>query len=323
MQNRIAELETLIQSQKSLETVLGRREELYRTVIESLAEGLLITNSESRVIYANSRVEEITGYSKNEIIGAISYQLLTPKDQWPAMEKRLKERLSGVTKILRARDFSQGWHAPLGVGQGHALPEQLRGEIISTVSAISCIQLLKNLEFEKEYLLDQIKSEGNFGDIIGSSPALCKVIEQIKMVAPTQATVLILGESGAGKELVARCIHDLSGRKNKPLVRVNCASIPKELFESEFFGHVRGAFTGAIKDRVGRFELADGGTLFLDEIGEIPLELQSKLLRVLQEGQFERVGEDRTRTVNVRVISATNRDLLAAAKAGHFRLDHL
>jgi transcriptional regulator with GAF, ATPase, and Fis domain len=133
--------------------------------------------------------------------------------------------------------------------------------------------------------------------------------------------VLVLGESGTGKELVARAIHDLSARKEHPLVRVNCASIPKELFESEFFGHVRGAFTGAIKDRVGRFELADGGTLFLDEIGEIPPDLQSKLLRVLQEGQFERLGDDRTRTVQVRLIAATNRDLLGEAKAGRFRLD--
>src|SRR2546428_309357 len=133
--------------------------------------------------------------------------------------------------------------------------------------------------------------------------------------------VLGLGESGTGKELVARAIHDLSARKEHPLVRVNCASVPKELFESEFFGHVRGAFTGAIKDRVGRFELADGGTLFLDEIGEIPPDLQSKLLRVLQEGQFERLGDDRTRTVQVRPIAATNRDLLAEAKAGRFRLD--
>jgi transcriptional regulator with GAF, ATPase, and Fis domain len=141
------------------------------------------------------------------------------------------------------------------------------------------------------------------------------------MVAPTNASVLILGESGTGKELVARAIHDRSPRKDAALVRVNCASIPRELFESEFFGHVRGAFTGAVKDRVGRFELAHGGTLFLDEIGEVPLELQSKLLRVLQEGQFEKVGEDRTRTVDVRIIAATNRGLEAEVKAGRFRQD--
>src|SRR6266478_679259 len=162
---------------------------------------------------------------------------------------------------------------------------------------------------------------GKLRNIIGHSPALEKVLAQIATVAPTEANVLILGESGTGKELVARAIHDMSARKEHSLVRVNCASIPKELFESEFFGHVRGAFTGAVKDRVGRFELADGGTLFLDEIAEIPLDLQSKLLRVLQEGQFERLGEDRTRTVKVRLIAATNRDLLAEAKAGRFRLD--
>src|SRR5262249_24079815 len=157
--------------------------------------------------------------------------------------------------------------------------------------------------------------------ILGRGQAMQKVLAQIATVAPTDANVIILGESGTGKELVARAIHDLSARKDRLLVRVNCASIPKELFESEFFGHVRGAFTGAIKDRVGRFELADGGTLFLDEVGEIPLELQSKLLRVLQEGQFERVGDERTRSVKVRLIAATNRDLLAEAKAGRFRLD--
>jgi transcriptional regulator with GAF, ATPase, and Fis domain len=161
----------------------------------------------------------------------------------------------------------------------------------------------------------------NFGNIIGHSPALQKVLAQIATVAPTDANVLILGESGTGKELVARAIHDLSARQNRSLVRVNCASIPRELFESEFFGHVRGAFTGAIKDRVGRFELADNGTLFLDEVAEIPLELQSKLLRVLQEGQFERVGDERTRQVKVRLITATNRNLLADANAGRFRLD--
>src|SRR5260370_15069787 len=190
---------------------------------------------------------------------------------------------------------------------------------MGTVVAMGCIARQKCLERENELLNDEIRL--NFGSIIGRSEVLNKVLAQISTVAPTEANVLILGESGTGKELVAPAIHDLSAHKDHPLVRVNCASIPKELFESEFFGHVRGAFTGAIKDRAGRFELADGGTLFLDEIGEIPLDLQSKLLRVLQERHFERVGEDRTRTVNVRIVGATNRDLQKEVAAGRFRED--
>ena len=145
--------------------------------------------------------------------------------------------------------------------------------------------------------------------------------QQIELVAPTESTVLVLGESGAGKELVAREVHKRSNRADRPLIKVNCAAVPRELYESEFFGHAKGAFTGALRDRVGRFELADGGTLFLDEVGEIPLDLQSKLLRVLQEGEVERVGEEQTRKVDVRIIAATNRDLREEARAGRFRED--
>lgn len=163
--------------------------------------------------------------------------------------------------------------------------------------------------------------DGGFGNMVGQSPALCAMVQQIELVAPTDATVLIIGESGTGKELVAREIHKRSQRQNKPLIRVNCASIPRELYESEFFGHVKGAFTGALNDRAGRFELADCGTLFLDEVGEIPLELQSKLLRALQEGEYERVGEETTRRVNVRIIAATNRNLTKEVEVGGFRQD--
>ncbi len=182
-------------------------------------------------------------------------------------------------------------------------------------------QLRRQLELERDYLREEVVESGDYREIIGPSPALLRVLEQIDLVAGTDSSVLIQGETGTGKELIARAIHQESHRAGKALVRVNCGSIPKELFESEFFGHVRGAFTGAVRDRVGRFQLADGGTLFLDEVGEIPLELQSKLLRVLQEGEFERVGDDRTRRVNVRVIAATNRDLRAESEQGRFRLD--
>jgi transcriptional regulator with GAF, ATPase, and Fis domain len=182
-------------------------------------------------------------------------------------------------------------------------------------------RLREQLKLENDYLREEAKQERHFGDIVGESAALRKVLDQIALVAPSEASVLVLGESGTGKELIARAIHERSQRADGPLVKVNCASIPRDLFESEFFGHVRGAFTGAIRDRTGRFQLANGGTLFLDEVGEIPLDLQSKLLRVLQEGTFERVGEEKTRRANVRIVAATNRDLRREIEAGSFRQD--
>jgi transcriptional regulator with GAF, ATPase, and Fis domain len=181
--------------------------------------------------------------------------------------------------------------------------------------------LTEQLEQERDYLRDEINITVNFGEIIGESQALIRALAQIEAVAATSASVLILGESGVGKEMIARAIHTKSDRADRPLVKVNCASIPKDLFESEFFGHVRGAFTGAHQDRVGRLQLADGGTLFLDEVGEIPLSQQGKLLRALQEGEFERVGDDKTMKVDVRVVAATNRNLMEEIKAGRFRED--
>ena len=177
------------------------------------------------------------------------------------------------------------------------------------------------LELQNTCQQEEVLEAKSFGDLVGQSAALRHVLGQIDVVAPTEASVLILGETGTGKELVAREIHRRSARKDGPSVRVNCASIPRELFESEFFGHVRGSFTGAVKDRAGRFETAEGGTIFLDEVGEIPLDIQNKLLRVLQEKRYERVGDDRTRRANVRIVAATNRDLTKATAAGRFRAD--
>jgi transcriptional regulator with GAF, ATPase, and Fis domain len=168
---------------------------------------------------------------------------------------------------------------------------------------------------------DDLRSHITFSRIIGEGAALRRLLHEVDIIAPTNATILIFGETGTGKELLADAIHKRSQRRGKPLVRVNCSSIPKELFESEFFGHARGAFTGAIKDRLGRFEIAEGGTLFLDEVGEIPLQLQSKLLRVLQEKSYERVGEEKTRYADVRIIAATNRDLKKEVAEGRFRED--
>ncbi len=182
-------------------------------------------------------------------------------------------------------------------------------------------KLHRQLEMENAYLREAVRTELAFGEIVGHSPSLGKVLEQIDMVAPTDASVLIEGETGTGKEMVARAIHERSKRSKGSMIKVNCGSVPRELFESEFFGHVKGAFTGAVRDRTGRFQLANGGTLFLDEVGEIPLELQSKLLRVLQEGILERVGDDRIRKVDVRIIAATNRDLKQEVQARRFRED--
>ena len=182
-------------------------------------------------------------------------------------------------------------------------------------------RLREELEQERDYLREEVHVAMNLGRIVGTSPVLQTMLKRVEAVAATPATVLLQGESGVGKELVAHAIHARSPRAEAPLVKVNCASIPKELFESEFFGHVKGAFTGAHRDRIGRFQLADGGTIFLDEVSEIPLELQGKLLRVLQESEFERVGDDVTRSVDVRVIAATNRDLERRIVEGQFRED--
>jgi transcriptional regulator with GAF, ATPase, and Fis domain len=193
---------------------------------------------------------------------------------------------------------------------------------IANARAFEEIGRLRNqLELHNAYLHEQVKEGFAFGEIVGEDFAIKKVLREAQMVARTNATVLIGGESGTGKELIAHAIHDKSPRRDRPMITVNCASIPRDLFESEFFGHVKGAFTGALRDRIGRFQLADKGTIFLDEVGEIPPELQSKLLRVLQEGQFERVGDDKTHHVDVRVIAATNRDLNREVEAHRFRQD--
>ena len=182
-------------------------------------------------------------------------------------------------------------------------------------------ELTENLTQEKLYLEDEIRTDSNFEEIVGKGSELRRVLKLVETVAPTDSTVLINGETGTGKELIARAIHSLSGRTGRTFVKLNCAAIPTGLLESELFGHEKGAFTGAVSQRIGRLELANNGTLFLDEIGDIPLELQPKLLRVLQEREFERLGSTRTLSTNVRLVAATNRDLSSMVQEGTFRAD--
>ena len=227
-----------------------------------------------------------------------------------------RDTVLGVLAVFARQPIAEECMSWLRMIADHAAAAIAAGRAFAEIDA-----LRKRLELENEYLREEVTEASAFGELIGQSAALEAVTRQIDLVAPTDSAVLILGESGTGKELVAREIHRRSKRSRQSLIKVNCAAVPRELYESEFFGHAKGAFTGALRDRVGRFELAEGGTLFLDEVGEIPVELQAKLLRVLQEGELERVGEERTRRVNVRLVAATNRDLRSEAEAGRFRQD--
>lgn len=274
-------------------------QEMHHTVHHTHADGTCYPN-EACPIYAAFRDGEV-----HQVANEVFWRKDGSSFNVEYTSTPLRDRGTLIGAVIVFRDITQR----------RETEEQLR-------RALAEVEQLKvRLERENEYLQDEIRSETRHRGIIGRSAAIQKIVSQIELVAPTDATVLITGESGTGKELIARAIHEASQRSARPLIRVNCAAIPRELFESEFFGHTKGAFTGAIRDRIGRFELADGGTIFLDEVGEIPLELQGKLLRVIQEKQLERVGEERTRRVDVRILAATNRSLLTDVKAGRFRED--
>jgi transcriptional regulator with GAF, ATPase, and Fis domain len=243
-------------------------------------------------------------WAKREKIRAFCGQPLVFRGQVLGVLAVFSRQAIDATAAGWLRTFAD--HAAVAIANARAFEqlEQLRGA----------------LEQERDDLRAELAT-GAAGPLIGPSAALAEVRRRIELVAPTDATVLVLGESGTGKELVATAIHEASARRAQPIVRVNCAAIPAELFESEFFGHVKGAFTGALRDRAGKVQLAHRGTLFLDEVAEIPLALQPKLLRVLQERAFERVGDEQTRTADVRFVAATNRDLGAEVRAGRFRED--
>ena len=312
-------------------------------ILRAAGEGIYGVNAEGKTTFVNPAAERMLGWAAEELVGKEIHPIVhhTHHDgrHYPDHDCPIYAAFrDGAVHQVEGEVFWRKDGAPVWV-EYTSTPIRDRGVVVGAVIVFRDVsqrreageklhaalaevdRLRERLELENAYLQEEIRIETNPRGIIGQSEAIQKTLRQVKLVAPTSAAVMITGESGTGKELIARAIHEASSRRDRPLIRVNCAAIPRELFESEFFGHVRGAFTGAMRDRIGRFELADGGTLFLDEIGEIPLELQGKLLRVLQEGHFERVGEERTRAVDVRLIAATNRDLKQEVQRGRFRED--
>ncbi|SMF08733.1 PAS domain S-box-containing protein [Alteromonadaceae bacterium Bs31] len=312
-------------------------------ILSAAGEGIYGIDADGYATFVNPAAERMLGWKAEELIGvnihtAIHYSHADGSDYcvhdcpiYAAFKDGLVKRVEGeVFWTKGGKSITVDYTSTPILDNGHLVGavvifrdvtdrENAERKLLKALAEVE--RLKQKLELENAYLQEEISEGYNSHHIVGKSPAVRQVINQVHLVAPTDATVLITGESGTGKELIARAIHNAGNRNTRPLVRVNCAAIPRDLFESEFFGHVKGAYSGAVSDRLGRFEVADGGTLFLDEVGELPLELQGKLLRVLQDSEFERVGESRTRTVDVRVIAATNKNLGELVRQGLFRED--
>ena len=311
------------------EKQVREREEKLGRLVNSAMDAIIELNRNLNVTRVNAAAEKVFGCSSPEIVGQLFTRFLSSDSRERLarliIELDLRpegERYSWIPGGLNAQSASgEAFPAEATVSRFDMGREAFYTLILRNVNArLQARQKIRSLTVEAEYLREEIK-ELQSDEIVGQSDPLARVLRDIQEVAGTDANVLILGETGTGKELIARAIHRKSHRCEKPLIKVNCAAMPATLIESELFGHEQGAFTGATKKREGRFALADGGTIFLDEIGELPVELQVKLLRVLQEGEFEPVGSSRTQKVDVRVIAATNRDLKQATKEGKFRED--
>ncbi|NAS11492.1 sigma 54-interacting transcriptional regulator [Poritiphilus flavus] len=320
-----------VTEQKTFETRL----QLFRKIINNAEDLIYVYNREGKLLLYSNSVSTKLGFTKKELDGFTIYDLdpkITP-EWWEGHFDEIVEK--GVLRFEWLVGRKDGTKFPVDISANHIFydGEDLNCAVIRDVSerkkrdvelfqALEEIKSLKTqLENENEYLKDEINQEINFGHIICQSKEYQQVLKKVDQVAPTDTTVLITGESGTGKELLARAIHENSSRKNRPLIKINAATLPSELIESELFGHKKGAFTGAVEDKIGKFKLADGGTIFLDEIGELPLSLQPKLLRFLQEGEFDELGSNKTIKVDIRVIAATNRDLEKMVADGKFRVD--
>ena len=334
---------TIARLRKELEERNHQLEAANQPILDAVGDGIYGLDPTGVITFANPAASELTGFAKDALIGQALHELhlYARWDGSPyhfietGVYQTLKQgiathsdsdvfwRNSGdhfavswtCTPIRRGEEIDGAVLAFRDVTQSKRQENQLR-EALAEVE-----RLRDRLQAENAYLQAEVRNEGRFDSIVGESTTLREVLEQIEQVAPTSSSVLVVGESGTGKEAMARAIHDLSPRRDRPLIKVNCGAITPTLIETELFGHEKGAFTGANRQRQGHFELADGGTIFLDEIGELPLDAQVKLLRVLQEQEFSRIGSERAITVDVRVIAATNRDLVEMVEKGGFRMD--
>ncbi|MEO8766397.1 MAG: sigma 54-interacting transcriptional regulator [Ginsengibacter sp.] len=323
---RIKAEEKLKEANADLKILLKESEERFRDLFEEAPIAYVHEGLDSKFIKANRTALKILGVRPDQVPYMYGKNMAP---NTPDAQRRMREAFesvgrgtdtSGVVLELLREDNKQPiwiqWWSNPDVGGKFT-----RTMFIDITDKVLMEQEQARLQAQNKYLQEEIKYSNNFEEIVSRSKSFHKVLQQIEQVASTNATVLIMGESGTGKELLARAVHNISNRSKRPLVKVNCATLPANLIESELFGHEKGAFTGAMERKIGRFELADGGTIFLDEIGELPVELQAKLLRVLQEGEFERLGNPKNMKVNVRVIAATNRNLEQAIEKKEFRED--
>ncbi len=306
------------------------REEKLRRLFDSAMDAIVELDSDFKITRLNTAAEKLFGAKGDRFLGRMFNQLLTKTSSEKLLQltEHLEQRPEGEKfiwipgGITAVTDTGSEFPAEATISKFEMDNQEFFTMILRNVNErLQAEQKIRSLTKESEYLREELKSLTETDGIIGESEALLRVLGDVKKVAPTQATVLITGETGTGKELIARSIHSMSPRAEKPFIKVNCPAIPSNLIESEFFGHEEGAFTGATRKREGRFKVADGGTIFLDEIGELPVDLQSKLLRVLQEGEFDPVGSSDTERVDVRVIAATNRNLLKEVNEKNFRED--
>lgn len=315
----------------------------YELILNSIGEGVYGLDKQGKTTFVNPAAEVMTGWSEEDLIGEVVHHFhhhshadgsSYPVTDCPVYRTIRDGRQREVDNEVFWRKDGTSFpveYIATGIKSGAEIvgavivfkdiSERKHAESALKTALKNVEELKEKLQADNRYLMDEIESQHDFAHMVGSSPKFKQLLTLIEQVAPTDSTVLIEGESGTGKELIARAIHSGSQRKARPLVKVNCGAISPNLVESELFGHEKGAFTGATQKRVGRFELADGGTIFLDEVGELPLDIQVKLLRVLQEGEFERVGSSSTLQVDVRIIAATNRNIRDRVDQGLFRSD--